>query len=48
MDRTRAALVLERLLSVGLAVTTQRTEAGYTCEITGVALTQLPGSVPRS
>ena len=35
MDLARAALTLERLLNVGLAVTTRRTAEGYLCEVTG-------------
>jgi hypothetical protein len=35
MDRARAALTVERLLGIGLAVTTERTETGYMCRITG-------------
>ena len=35
MDLTRAATLVERLLNVGLAITTRRTGTGYTCEVTG-------------
>lgn len=35
MDRTEAALLVERLLNLRLTITTCRTKTGYTCEITG-------------
>jgi hypothetical protein len=36
MDLARAVSLVERLLSLGLAITTEHTDTGYLCEITGL------------